>query len=46
MGYLTPTEEQMRGFSEHPHSGTIWMWNLLPYRPPTERERRDQRGGI
>lgn len=31
MGHLTPTEAQIRSFSEHPHSGTIWMWNLLRF---------------
>ena len=32
MGHLAPTEAQMRAFSEHPHSGTIWMWNLLRFK--------------
>ena len=31
MGHLAPTEAQIRKFSEHPHAGPIWMWNLLRF---------------
>jgi uncharacterized protein (DUF1330 family) len=32
MAHLTPTEEQIQAFSEHPHEGPIWMWNLLRFK--------------
>ena len=31
MGHLGPTEAQTHALSEHHHSGTIWMWNLLRF---------------
>jgi uncharacterized protein (DUF1330 family) len=32
MGYLSPTEEQLRAIAEHEHEGVIWMWNLLRFK--------------
>ena len=31
MSHLTPTRAQIQEFSEHPHTGVIWMWNLLRF---------------
>ena len=27
MGYLTPSDEQLEEFAEHPYQGVIWYWD-------------------
>jgi len=36
MGHLTPTDEQIKAFTDHPHEGAIWMWNLLRFKDGDE----------
>ncbi|MEM7366795.1 MAG: DUF1330 domain-containing protein, partial [Pseudomonadota bacterium] len=31
-GHLEPTDDQVRAFYDHPHTGKIWMWNLLRFK--------------
>jgi uncharacterized protein (DUF1330 family) len=38
MEHLSPTAEQIHAFSEHPHTGPIWMWNLLRFKEGAGRD--------
>jgi uncharacterized protein (DUF1330 family) len=38
VAHLLPTEAQIQAFSEHPHAGPIWMWNLLRFKDDGGRD--------